>query len=67
MGCHSRQPSYIYKPKRGKHLMHVAFSDKRNGAWDFHGKAAVRHLCSSLISNFRKKNLMIIFLQDSLV
>jgi len=50
MGCHSRQPSYIYKPKRGKHLMHVAFSDKRNGAWDLHGTAAVRRLCSSLIS-----------------
>ena len=30
--------------------MHVAFSDKRNGAWDLHGTAAVRRLCSSLIS-----------------
>jgi hypothetical protein len=47
--------------------MHVASSDKYNGMWDLQGKAVLRILCSSLISTHRKTNLMVVFLQDSLV
>jgi len=45
MGCNSCQPSYNFKPKRGKHWLKVAFSIKCNGAWNFRGTAAVRLLC----------------------
>jgi len=47
--------------------MHVALSDKYNGMWYLQVKAAVRILCTSLVSNCRKTSLLIVFLQDSLV
>jgi len=61
----SCQASYIVKPRRGKGLKLVALSDKCNGMWDLPVKAAVRLLCSSLVSTCRKTNLMVIFLQNS--
>jgi len=50
MCCNSCQPSYIFKPKMGKHFTYVAFSDKCSETWDLQGKATVRPLCSSLVS-----------------
>jgi hypothetical protein len=67
MGCNSCQASYNVKPRREKYLMHIASPDKYNGMWGLHGKAAVRILCSSLVSTRRKTNRMVIFLQDYLV
>jgi hypothetical protein len=67
MGCNSCQASYIFKPRGGKHFTHVASSDTNNAIWNLQVKAAVRILCSSLVSTRKKTNLMVIFLQDSLV
>ena len=67
MGCNSCQVSYIVKLRRGKHLIYLASSDKYNVMWDLQVKAAVRILCSSLVSTRMKTNLMFVFLQDSLV
>jgi len=45
----------------------LASLDKYNGMWDLQVKAAVRILCSGLVSTRMKSNLMVILLQESLV